>query len=91
MATRSKPNWKLLKALVPILEKEGWSHTQIAEDWGISLAILEGHLTQEIGMPTPSKHDYPSLFEEYDQRLAAGESPKAIRATFGTSKRDGVM
>ena len=29
-----------------------------------------------------SKHDYPALFEEYDQRLAGGESPQAIRASF---------
>jgi hypothetical protein len=82
MATRSKPNWKLLDRLLPIFEKEGWSHAQIADDWGMSLATLEGHLTQEIGMPVPSKHDYPALFEEYDQRLASGESPKEIRATF---------
>jgi hypothetical protein len=82
MATRSKLNWKLLKVLVPILEKEGWSHAQIAVDWGVSLATLEGHLTREVGMPTPSKHDYPSLFAEYDRRLASGESPKEIRATF---------
>jgi hypothetical protein len=34
MATRSKPNWKVLDALLPIFEKEGWSHAQIAEDWG---------------------------------------------------------
>jgi hypothetical protein len=60
----------------------GWSHAQIAEDWGMSLATLEGHLTQENGMPVPSKHDYPTLFEEYDQRLAGGETAKAIRATF---------
>jgi hypothetical protein len=82
MATRSKSNWKLLKALVPILEKEGWSHAQMAEDWGMSLATLEGHLTQEVGMPSPSKHDYVALFEEYDQRLVNGESPKEIRAMF---------
>jgi hypothetical protein len=82
MATRSKPNWKVLDRLLPIFEKEGWSHAQIAEDWGISLASLEKHLTQELGMPVPSKHDYPALFAEYDQRLAGGESPKAIRATF---------
>jgi len=82
MATRFKPNWKLLDRLLPIFEKEGWSHAQIADDWGMSLATLEGHLTQEIGMAVPSKHDYPALFEEYDQRLASGEPPKEIRATF---------
>ena len=82
MATRSKPNWKLLDTLLPVLEKEGWSHAQMAEDWGISLATLENHLTQETGMPTPSKHDYPALFEEYDQRRARGESARTIKATF---------
>ena len=82
MATRSKPNWKLLDTLVPVLEKDGWTLPMIASDWGINLATLEGHLTQEVGMPSPSKHDYPALFEEYDQRLASGESPKEIRATF---------
>ena len=48
----------------------------------MSLLPLEGHLTQEVGMPSPSKHDYPTLFEEYNRRFAAGESPKEIRATF---------
>jgi hypothetical protein len=33
-------------------------------------------------MSAASKHDYPALFQEYDQRLAGGESPKEIRATF---------
>jgi hypothetical protein len=56
-----RPNWKLLDPLVLVLEKEGWSHAQIAEDWGTSLATLEGHLTQEVGMPSPSKHDYPTF------------------------------
>lgn len=82
MATKSKPNWKVLDRLLPIFEKEGWSHGQITDDWDMSLATLEGHLTQEIGMPVPSKHDYPALFKEYDQRLASGEPPKEIRATF---------
>ena len=82
MASRQKLNWKVLDTLLPVLEKEGWSHAQIAEDWGMSLAALEGHLTQEIGMPATSKHNYPALFEEYDRRLSGGESPKAIRATF---------
>jgi hypothetical protein len=40
------------------------------------------HLTQEVLMSAASKHDYPALFQEYDQRLAGGESPKEIRATF---------
>jgi hypothetical protein len=48
MATRSKPNWKVLDPLLPILEKEGWSHAQIVEDWGIALATLEKYLRQEV-------------------------------------------
>jgi hypothetical protein len=48
MATRTKPNWKVLDRLWPMLEQEGWSHAQIAEDWGIALTTLEGHLTQEV-------------------------------------------
>jgi hypothetical protein len=82
MASRQNPNWKVLHRLLPILEKEGWSHAQVCEDWGISLTTLEGHLIQEVGMPSPSKHDYSALFEEYDRRLSGGESPKEIRATF---------
>jgi len=82
MATRSKPNWKVLDPLLRILEKEGWTLAMIASDWGMSLTTLEGHLTQEMGMPATSKHNYPALFEEYDQRLASGESSKEIRATF---------
>lgn len=77
-----RPNWKALDILLPVLEKEGWTLPMIASDWGISLATLENHLTQEMGMPSPSKHDYAALFAEYDQRLASGESPKEIRATF---------
>jgi hypothetical protein len=38
MATRSKPNWKVLDPLLRILEKEGWTLAMIASDWGISLA-----------------------------------------------------
>jgi hypothetical protein len=82
MVTRTKPNWKVLDRLRPILEHEGWSYTQMADDWGIALATLEGHLTQEIRMPATSKHNYPALFEEYDQRIAGGQSPKEIRTTF---------
>jgi hypothetical protein len=82
MATRTKLKWKVLDPLLLVLEKEGWSHAMIAEDWGVSPATLEGHLTQEPGMSAISKHDYSKLFEEYDQRLAGGESPKEIRATF---------
>jgi hypothetical protein len=56
----------------------------IASDWGISLTTLEGHLIQEtVHMPgSKPKHDYPALIEEYDQRLANGESAQAIKATF---------
>jgi hypothetical protein len=82
MASRQKPNWKVLDTLLPVLEKEGWTLAMIASDWGMSLATLEEHLTQEIEMPVPSKHDYPALFEEFDQRLSRGESPKEIRPTF---------
>ena len=57
MATRSKLNWKVLNFLVPILEKEGWSHAMIAEDWGISLASLEGHLDQQEGLMAPPRRD----------------------------------
>jgi len=53
MASRQKPNWKVLDTLLTILEKEGWSHAQIADDWGMSLATLEGHLTQEVSMSVP--------------------------------------
>jgi hypothetical protein len=47
MATRCKPNWKVLDRLLPIFEKEGWTLPMIASDWGISLATLEGHLHRE--------------------------------------------
>jgi hypothetical protein len=33
-------------------------------------------------MPAISKHDYAALFEEYDRRIAGGESPKEIRTSF---------
>jgi hypothetical protein len=33
-------------------------------------------------LTTTPKHDYPALFEEYDQRLASGESKKSIEADF---------
>jgi hypothetical protein len=82
MATRSKPNWKVLDPLLLILEKEGWSHAQIADDWGISTATLERHLTQEVLMGARPKHDYDALIEEYEQRLASGESKKSIEADF---------
>jgi hypothetical protein len=47
MATRSKPNWKVLDKLLLIFEKEGWTLPMIASDWGISLATLEAHLHRE--------------------------------------------
>jgi hypothetical protein len=79
---RSRLDWKVLDRLLPFFEKEGWTLPMIASDWGISLATLEKHLTQEVSMPAISKHDYVALIQEYDQRLASGESSKAIRATF---------
>jgi hypothetical protein len=82
MATRSKPNWKVLDTLPPIFEKEGWTLAMIASDWGISLTTLETHLTQEVSMSAPPKHDYPALIQEYEQRLASGESKKVIEADF---------
>jgi hypothetical protein len=82
MATRSKPNWKVLDPLLRILEKEGWTLAMIASDWGISLATLERHQTQEVSMSALSKHDYPALFAEYDERRARGESHQVIRTTF---------
>jgi hypothetical protein len=63
-----------------MLEQEGWSHAQIAADWGISLTTLIGHLTQEVSML--SKHDYEALTEELERRLASGESRPAIQADF---------
>jgi hypothetical protein len=80
MATRAKLNWKVLHRLLPMLEQEGWSHAQIAADWGISLTTLEGHLTQEVTMQ--SKHDYEALTEELERRLASGESRPTIQAEF---------
>jgi hypothetical protein len=35
-------------------------------------------------MSTPPKHDYPALIAEYEQRLAGGESKKAIEADFNS-------
>jgi len=72
----------VLDTLLPVLEKEGWSHAQIADDWGISLATLEGHLTQEVPMSAPLKFNYDALCEEHEQRLTAGEPTKVIKASF---------
>jgi hypothetical protein len=70
----------MLDCLLPILEKEGWSHAQIAADWGISLTTLIGHLSQEVSML--SKHDYEALTEELERRLSSGEARPAIQADF---------
>jgi len=65
MATRSKPNWKILDSLLPVLEKEGWTLAMIASDWGIFLATLEGHLNREgESMPTPLREIDWQRFDE---------------------------
>jgi hypothetical protein len=33
-------------------------------------------------MSVPPKHNYPALIQEYEQRLASGESKKSIEADF---------
>jgi hypothetical protein len=68
MATRSKPNWKVLDTLLPIFEKEGWSHAQIAEDWAISLTTLERHLTQEVSIVKKTDVDW----QRFDELKAQG-------------------
>jgi hypothetical protein len=82
MVTRARLNWRVLDTLVPVLEKQGWTLAMIASDWGMTLSILEAHLRPEVSMSAISKHDYPALIDEYDQRRASGESHQAIRATF---------
>ena len=77
--SRSRLNWKLLRVLVPILEKEGWSHAQMASDWGIALATLEGHLTQETRMSPPRYIDW----ERFDELKAQGLSLRRISAEMG--------
>ena len=65
MASRQKPNWKTLDPLLTVLEKEGWNHAQIAEDWGMSLATLEGHLNRWEGpMPAPLRDIDWQRFDE---------------------------
>jgi hypothetical protein len=81
MAARTKPDWKVLDRLLPVLEQEGWSPAQMADDWGMSLATLEGHLTQEDAMQR-SAEEYAAIIAEFDQRRASGESVKAIEADF---------
>jgi lambda repressor-like predicted transcriptional regulator len=83
MATRIKPNWKVLDSLLPMLEKEGWSHTQIAEDWGISPATLEKHLTQEATMPPPRYINW----EHFDALKAQGLSMPRISEAMAIPKR----
>jgi hypothetical protein len=68
MAGKSKLNWKVLDPLVLVLEKEGWSLAIIAEDWGIALATLEAHLTQEV--PIVKKTDVN--WERFDELKAQG-------------------
>jgi lambda repressor-like predicted transcriptional regulator len=82
MATRSKPNWKVLDILLPMLEKEGWSHAQIAEDWGISLARLLGHLTQEASMPLREID-----WQRFDELKAQGLSMQRISEAMTIPKR----
>ena len=84
MATRSKLNWKVLDSLLPLLEKEGWSLDMIAQDWGISLATLEAHLTQEVSMatrkPYPERQyvNWQELDPLIDRSLAEGRNVAAI-------------
>jgi hypothetical protein len=70
MASRQKPNWKVLDRLLPIFEKEGWSHAQIAEDWCISLSTLEKHLTQEVSIVKKVEIDW----QRFDELKAQGLS-----------------
>jgi hypothetical protein len=79
MAIRSKPNWKLLDRLLPIFEKEGWSHAQIADDWGISFATLEKHLTQEVLMSAKERDiDWQRFDELKAQGLSYGKIGKQM-------------
>src|ERR671918_840494 len=80
MATRSKPNWKVLDSLLPMLEKEGWSHAQIAEDWSISPSTLLRHLTQEPSM-APRRRAIDWL--RFDELKAQGLPMTRISAEMG--------
>jgi hypothetical protein len=82
MATMTKPNWKVLLALLPILEQEGWSHAQIAQDWGISRASLLGHLTQEVSMPLREID-----WQRFDELKAQGLSMQRISEAMAIPKR----
>jgi lambda repressor-like predicted transcriptional regulator len=81
MATRTKPNWKVLDRLLPIFEKEGWSHAQIASDWGISLATLEGHLDQQEGLMAPPRRYID--WQRFDELKAQGLPLLRISAEMG--------
>jgi hypothetical protein len=60
----------VLDTLLPIFEKEGWSHAQIVEDWGISLATLEGHLDQQEGLMAPPRRYID--WQRFDELKAQG-------------------
>jgi hypothetical protein len=81
MATRSRLNWKVLDTLLPIFEKEGWSHAQIVEDWGISLATLEGHLDQQEGLMAPPRRYID--WQCFDELKAQGLPLLRISAEMG--------
>src|SRR5215211_6398276 len=83
MATRpkSKLDWKRLDRLLPIFEKEGWSHAQIVEDWGISLATLERHLDQQEGLMAPPRRYID--WQRFDKLRAQGLPLLRISAEMG--------
>jgi hypothetical protein len=86
MATRPKPNWKVLDPLLPVLEHEGWSLAQIAEDWGMSLATLEEHLTQEGAIVKKTDVDWERFDELKGQGLPMTRISEAMgipRTTLG--------
>ena len=86
MATRSKPNWKVLDTLLPMLEKDGWTLPMIASDWGISLATLEGHLTQGVSIVKKTDVDWARFDELKAQGLPMiriSEAMSIPRTTLG--------
>ena len=83
MATRSKPNWKVLDRLLTVLEKEGWTHAQMAEDWGISVATLEGHLSQEVSTVKRREIDW----QHFDELKALGLSMPRISQEMAIPQR----
>jgi hypothetical protein len=60
----------MLDPLLPIFEKEGWTLPMIASDWGISLATLEAHLTQEVPIVKKVEIDW----QRFDELKAQGLS-----------------